>query len=638
VVAWDAHNGGVLAADDLNDAERALWESFPAGAIVDLDAESDGAKPSVRAEVIAALLLGAREKVAGHTAAVHLRGARVTGGLRLTHAEVGYPLLLEECEFDERPDLYWARLAHTSFAGSRMPGFMGSNVRVEGHLQLSRCTVEEGVRLPGAQISGSLLLLDAHLSPSADGWAVDAQRATIGGNAVMAGAEVSGSVRLGGARVGGTVEFDRIRIASTGAVPALAADNVTTEAAFYCRYADIDGEVTMRHAHVMGALSFSRSHLRSAAGVALRLSRATLEGGLYLHDGFFAEGQVRALSARISRTVRLDGARLHNPGATALCADFATIEGMLDGRAGLSAEGEVSLQDATVTGPVHFEGATLRNPGGVALTARGLVAGSLLNLCDGFTAEGRIRLASAKIGNRLCFNDATLRAPGEVVLSCYRVEARELSTRWRVAPEGGVDLRHAIVGVLRDSADGWPDSLDLDGLHYEVLDPPLDAAARLSWLGRGSKGFRAQPYEQLAAAYEGLGEGAQARTVRLAKQRRQSETSSWYARLWGLLQDVTVGYGYRPLRAAFWLAALLVVGAVANAGIQPDRVDPEQTTITFQPVIYTLDLLLPIIDLGQERVFQPDGAHQWLAYVLILSGWLLATTIAAGLTRSLRRT
>jgi hypothetical protein len=51
-------------------------------------------------------------------------------------------------------------------------------------------------------------------------------------------------------------------------------------------------------------------------------------------------------------------------------------------------------------------------------------------------------------------------------------------------------------------------------------------------------------------------------------------------------------------------------------------------------VIYTLDLLLPIIDLGQERAFQPVG---WLAYVLILAGWLLATTIAAGLTRSLRR-
>jgi hypothetical protein len=54
-------------------------------------------------------------------------------------------------------------------------------------------------------------------------------------------------------------------------------------------------------------------------------------------------------------------------------------------------------------------------------------------------------------------------------------------------------------------------------------------------------------------------------------------------------------------------------------------------------VVYTLDLLLPIIDLGQERAFQPTGAQQWLGYLLIVAGWLLATTIAAGLTRSLRR-
>jgi hypothetical protein len=58
----------------------------------------------------------------------------------------------------------------------------------------------------------------------------------------------------------------------------------------------------------------------------------------------------------------------------------------------------------------------------------------------------------------------------------------------------------------------------------------------------------------------------------------------------------------------------------------------------FHPVIYTLDLLLPLVDLGQERAYGPSGVMQWVAIILIGSGWLLATTVAAGAGRILRRT
>ncbi|GAA4471584.1 oxidoreductase [Phytohabitans houttuyneae] len=612
--------------DDLTEVEKALWDGFATGTRV------DAAGASVRASLIIELL---REEAHGRPAAVHLRGGRVKGRLSLAFAEVTHPLLLEECEFDEVPDLYWARMSHTSFAGSRMPGFLGSNVRVDGHLQLSRCTVSDGVRLSGAQISGGLLIADAVLGGSASEWALYARRATIGGDLVLTGAHLTGGVALTNARLGGTADLDRCRITAAPTERAIDGDNLAAEAAFYCRWAQVDGEVTMRHARVAAALSFSRSTVRNPGGVAVRFSRATLEGGLYLHDGFVAEGQVRVVSARIVRTLRLDGASLRNPGQIAFCADFATIEGMLDGRRGLTVDGETTLLDATVTGPLHFEGAQLRNPGGAALTAHGLTVGALLQLCDGFTADGRVRLAGAKVGSRVCFNDATVRAPGEIAVSCWRVETPELALRWAEAPEGTVDLRYATVGILRDDQATWPPALDLDGLRYDVLEPAGEAGARLPWLTRGPDGFRPQPYEQLATVYQTLGDGAQSRAVLLAKQRRQSAGGAWYARVWGLLQDVTVGYGYRPLRAASWLLALLVVGAVLNTRFPPAAVGDKPPA--FQPVIYTLDLLLPIVDLGQERAYQPVGGQQWLAYLLIASGWLLATTVAAGLTRSLRR-
>jgi hypothetical protein len=51
-----------------------------------------------------------------------------------------------------------------------------------------------------------------------------------------------------------------------------------------------------------------------------------------------------------------------------------------------------------------------------------------------------------------------------------------------------------------------------------------------------------------------------------------------------------------------------------------------------------MDLLLPLVDFGEEPAFVPRGGEAWLAYGLTCAGWILATTVATGLTRILRRT
>jgi len=50
-----------------------------------------------------------------------------------------------------------------------------------------------------------------------------------------------------------------------------------------------------------------------------------------------------------------------------------------------------------------------------------------------------------------------------------------------------------------------------------------------------------------------------------------------------------------------------------------------------------LDLILPVIDFGQQSAFNPRGASIWLAYALIVAGLLLVTTITAAGARRLRR-
>jgi hypothetical protein len=57
----------------------------------------------------------------------------------------------------------------------------------------------------------------------------------------------------------------------------------------------------------------------------------------------------------------------------------------------------------------------------------------------------------------------------------------------------------------------------------------------------------------------------------------------------------------------------------------------------WSPALFSLDLLLPVIDLGHATAWHLQGVWQWLAAVLILLGWGLATAVAAGATRLLGR-
>jgi hypothetical protein len=57
----------------------------------------------------------------------------------------------------------------------------------------------------------------------------------------------------------------------------------------------------------------------------------------------------------------------------------------------------------------------------------------------------------------------------------------------------------------------------------------------------------------------------------------------------------------------------------------------------FHGIIYTLDLMLPVVNFGQKYAFNPGGPEQWLSYFFVAAGWTLATTVAAGAARVLQR-
>ncbi|MGW0819224.1 oxidoreductase [Streptomyces viridiviolaceus] len=514
----------MLSYDELTSPERELWDAFPEGHRVDLRTgvpEDDrvagggqwGPGRTVRAVVIAALLLGANTAQPGAVACLRLAGARISGRLNLAGAQIAHALWLEDCWFEEGVDLSGASAQSIAVTGSRAPGVEAGMIRVEGRLDLRRSRLESSAASPLHRRVTALSLINA---------------------------QVSGAVNLNGAEV------------------------------------TAPGEWAV-----------------SAGGL-------VAEGGVYCQDGFVARGEVRLMGAQLP-------------------------------------------------GGLHMRGALLEHPGrrGVALALDNAVA-STLDFSDGFTANGTVRLRGARISDHLTFEGAVLNGPRDghgPSLVAVLMQAVDFDFTLARPPSGTVDLRGAQVSYLHDSDHSWPDVVELDGFVYgsvkagerrEAVGRRDSVAHRVAWIRR-SPGYNPQPYEQLASWYRKAGHDDDARRVLLAKQRHRRRTLHRAARVWGHLLDATVGYGYRPWLAGVWLLALTLLGTLSFGTHSPHPVKQGEGA-PFQPVVYTLDLLIPIGGLGQRTAWywSSDGL-QWLAYLLIAFGWVLTTAVIAGVTRTLQK-
>jgi hypothetical protein len=523
--------------DKLTVPERAVWQAFPRGEHVDLTGAWGQWARRVRAEVIAALLLGAVPAEPGRIAALRVDGALITGAVGLAHAVIAGPVRLRHCEFESAIDLTGARTREFDLHGSRLPGLLASRAQVDGDFAVSEC--------------------------------------------------------------------------------------------------DCTGQVLLTGAHITGALSIERSRLRNPGATVLQANRLVIDDDL-LAAGATVEGAIRLGGAHVGGVVVLDGATLRGDGDYAIYGRNLTVGARFLARDGFSCTGQISLVDASIAQDLNLRGASLRNPGGNALVAWGVHIGRNLALYRGFSVDGTIRLTGASIGAELMVTDARLADELGEGMRWRHMQAGNLVLGPGLDAQAPVDLRFSRFAVIRDDPACWPSRLHLSGLSYEALDPPTPAVDRVRWLARDPDGYQPQNFETLAAMYRRIGYDASARTVLLAKERQRRVLFPWYGRAWSWLQEVTVGYGYRPLRAAAWLVAFLGIGTLVF-GLHHPPPFPGAGTPAFNPFIYAVDLVVPLVNLGMRSAYDPQGPQRWLAYFLIAMGWIFATTIAAGVARVLRR-
>ena len=226
-------------------------------------------------------------------------------------------------------------------------------------------------------------------------------------------------------------------------------------------------------------------------------------------------------------------------------------------------------------------------------------------------------------------------------------------------PAGFLDLTQAKADFFRDGeAARWRtggDVIILDEFEYRTIQmTKVTVEERQQWLRRAMEasrrkssyahdGYLPQPYEQLAAAYVRAGDDRAARRIQLAKHRQRNHATTWdrwYSKLWNILQDVMIGYGYEPWRALAWLAGLFVLGLLLFRYVaKPYSIVsvPHPPFALANSAGYTINLLLPASGLDERQAWQSAGLGEVAAASLVVFGLLLTATVFTAVARVLQR-
>jgi hypothetical protein len=584
----------------LVDAAGALVDFRAGQAVSDDTAEGSGwgADRTVRAEFLRELLTGARGNAGSRgTGALNVRGARIVGGLDLEGVDLTCPIRLEDCWFEEPVNLCEARAASIRLPGCHLPGLEARQLEVRGNLFLGNGLSASRLNLSGAHVNGVLNLDNAVLD-----------------------------------NPGGTT---------------LSGSGLLVDQGMHCSGLTSRGAISLIGARMMGGLVLTGARLENSQGWALDAQGMTVSYALFIGSsyddwsGLTVEGGLRLVGVRVDGFVCGWGAHIkagRDYGYAVAALGLTVTENLLLGE-GFTADGIVHLTNAQVGDEISLDGASLTNPGGQALVAERLVVGESLLCTNGFRARGAINLAGAKIGGSLDFTGADLSDPAMTGLNLQGISAQALTMR----PDGRaaqVDLRHVSVVVLDDDPETWPARQLLRNFSYERFenDSVVSVRMRLDWLQRDLEGYIPQPYEQLVSTYQRAGREEAARRVAVAKQQRRRQALNPVSKVWNWLLYLTIGYGYRTWQAGLWLLAFTLMGTAAFYGAYPAHITAIRPhPMTFNAPVYALDVLLPIIDLGQQDSWQPTGIALYAYWTFIIVGWVLTSAFVAGITGIFKR-
>ena len=193
--------------------------------------------------------------------------------------------------------------------------------------------------------------------------------------------------------------------------------------------------------------------------------------------------------------------------------------------------------------------------------------------------------------------------------------------------------------------------LHIDGLTYSGVPTTGPDKDWLSIIKGWTRGYSAQPYQQLATAHRLSGHDTEARKILIAQRRDEASQADATLRMkvWAWVLRSTLGYGYKPGRALWWFAgviaiALLLTKVLANMGglaVTEPGGQISSCSVVEQTAV-AIDMSVPLIDPGTSN--RCHTTNEISGHILTAAGWLLqifawafTTLFVAGFTGVVRK-
>jgi hypothetical protein len=560
----------------------------------------------VRAHFLQFLVVGSNNNLSVGGRPITIQGAWVKEDLDLGSSRITSPLSLILCQFDREVTVADADIAALTLSGSMVEGIQGDRLRCNGNVQLNKgFYATREVRLVGARIAGDLDCSESEFVGAYEdlsGRAIAADNIEIGGDAILTALKATGEVRFVGARIRGALNC--------------------------------------------AGGKFQRGDDDSS----LSCDQAEIGGHLYLNHGFAANGTVRLGATLVGGNLDCTGGQFEQTtSSAAIIADRAEIAGLVLMRENFYAMGGVHFVAARVRGILDCSGGAFNGGfGGDALSLYRAIIDSSVHLRNGFRANGSTYLYGTNIGGNLDCSGGSFDAGDESkpALICRKTQITDVLMFRNVrSVRGRIDLAGSKVGALVDDLASWQwaSGLAIDGFEYDRFgdSAPTDAKSRVLWLDLQDPdhlqlNFRPQPWEQVIKVLRKMGLDFDASTVAIQKQIRLRRAGKirgverFLHRAFGFFS----AYGYRPFRLVAWLGTVWLISSLiflvaARQGVMapvnlrnPDQTKydpcrPEQLGnwtrcsalpyeyTNFSPFLYSLDLILPAIDLQQKKDWAP---------------------------------
>lgn len=310
--------------NDGNEAEQALISACCKGRSCILNSgklPQAGAKdaPTVQADLIRLLAV---EATSLHEKGVWLEGAVITGQVDLSFAKCRGRLVLDNCRFAKKPLMAQAKLAQLSMEGSHLPGLFAQGLKVEGDIFLRDMTAKGTVILGGAQFGGQLDCEGAKLNGKG-GEALNAQEARVAENVFLRGVTAVGTVNVSGAEIGGQLDCERARLNGNGG-KALHAQRLRVTADIFLRNVQATGTVDVNGSKIGGQLSCTGAALDGNESEALNAQAAQVTEDVVFGD-VCAKGTVDVSGAKIGGQLDCEQAELNGEGGRALNAQSMKV-------------------------------------------------------------------------------------------------------------------------------------------------------------------------------------------------------------------------------------------------------------------------------------------------------------------------